>query len=103
MAGCWHSQWYSVTVVTGPLPAGWAAGAPYDLILLEGAVPELPAALMAQLNPDGGRLMTILSRGAHIGHAVQAGLTPAGHSVRALFDAACPVPPAFAPAPAFAF
>src|SRR5262249_14773755 len=28
----------SVSLVTGPLAAGWPAGAPYDVILIEGAV-----------------------------------------------------------------
>ena len=31
-----------VTLVSGPLAAGWPNHAPYDLILIEGAVPEFP-------------------------------------------------------------
>jgi protein-L-isoaspartate(D-aspartate) O-methyltransferase len=32
-----------VMLVCGPLRDGWAANAPYDLVLIEGAVPEIPA------------------------------------------------------------
>lgn len=44
-----------VTSVAGALDAGWAGGAPYDLILFDGAVEEVPAAIVAQL-ADGGRI-----------------------------------------------
>jgi protein-L-isoaspartate(D-aspartate) O-methyltransferase len=93
----------SVTLVSGPLPSGWPAGAPFDLILIDGAVPAVPPALAAQLNPETGRLLTIISDGDHSGHAVHAEPTRAGVSLRALFDCRCPVLPAFAPAPAFEF
>jgi protein-L-isoaspartate(D-aspartate) O-methyltransferase len=52
----------SATVAVGPLPAGWPAGAPYDVILIEGAVEEVPAALLAQL-ADGGRLLAVVGQG----------------------------------------
>ena len=91
-----------VTLVTGPLPAFWAAGAPYDLIVLEGAVPSLPTAAGAQLNRETGRLVTIVGSGPSA-QAVRAQPTVSGLSSRAIFDCICPVLPAFAPAPAFAF
>lgn len=47
-----------VEVVTGPLEQGYAAGAPYDLIFINGAVEEVPASLLGQLR-DGGRLITV--------------------------------------------
>jgi len=31
-----------VSVVVGPLAAGWKSGAPYDLVLIEGAVADIP-------------------------------------------------------------
>ena len=50
-------------VVEGPLEDGHAAGAPYDQILIDGAVEFIPDPLIAQL-ADGGRLGTaILDRG----------------------------------------
>lgn len=91
-----------VTVVSGPLAAGWPAGAPYDLILIEGAVPEVSPVIAAQLKRETGRLVTIVSEG-HTSHAIQAEATAAGLSIRPLFDCLCPVLPAFARAPAFAF
>lgn len=47
----------------GELPRGSATGAPYDMILLDGAVEEVPATLTKQLR-DGGRLAgAIVDRG----------------------------------------
>jgi protein-L-isoaspartate(D-aspartate) O-methyltransferase len=52
-----------VATVIGPLPDGWAKGAPYDIMLLDGAVEEVPAALVKQMR-DGGRLAgAIVDRG----------------------------------------
>lgn len=45
----------SLKVVEGPLAQGVRSGAPYDLILIDGAVEYLPDAIVAQLG-DGGRL-----------------------------------------------
>jgi protein-L-isoaspartate(D-aspartate) O-methyltransferase len=44
-----------VDAVAGPLPAGHAKGAPYDQILIDGAVGHLPEPLIRQLD-EGGRL-----------------------------------------------
>jgi protein-L-isoaspartate(D-aspartate) O-methyltransferase len=48
-----------VHVVEGPLEAGHKAGAPYQLILIDGAVEYLPEPIVKQLG-DGGRLGTAL-------------------------------------------
>src|SRR5690606_12018045 len=52
----------NAVVVEGPLVEGHAAEAPYDFILLNGAVEEVPEALFAQLR-DGGRLLAIVGTG----------------------------------------
>jgi protein-L-isoaspartate(D-aspartate) O-methyltransferase len=52
----------TVSVVTGPLTSGWAADAPYDAIIVEGAVEFVPTALFDQLR-DGGRLVAIEGHG----------------------------------------
>lgn len=44
-----------VKVETGPLAQGWAAGAPYDAVLIDGAVDHVPQAISDQLK-DGGRI-----------------------------------------------
>lgn len=46
----------NVTVVESALEQGHAAEAPYDLIIIDGAVQQVPDAIIAQL-ADGGRLL----------------------------------------------
>ncbi len=51
------------TQVRGALAAGAPAGAPYDLLFIDGAVEEVPAALVQQL-ADGARVVTgLVDRG----------------------------------------
>ncbi|MET3762561.1 protein-L-isoaspartate O-methyltransferase [Sphingomonas sp. UYEF23] len=53
----------NVTVVEGPLEAGHAAGAPYDVLVIDGAVEAVSDALVAQV-AIGGRVVTgIADRG----------------------------------------
>lgn len=91
----------NVSVVEGPLPAGHAAQAPYDVIVLEGAVDEIPAELIQQLK-EGGRLVAVVGEG-HAGRATlwrkEAGLM----SSRAAFNAAVPPFEAFRREPVFEF
>src|SRR5262245_22619085 len=49
----------NVSVVTGPLAAGWPQGGPYDVILLEGRSEVAPEPLCKQL-ADGGRLLAVI-------------------------------------------
>lgn len=54
----------AVELVEGPLDQGWSAGAPYDLILVDGLVEQVPETLVAQL-VEGGRLAgAVLNNGA---------------------------------------
>ena len=48
-----------IAVVEGPLESGWTKGAPYPLILIDGAIEHLPDAIIAQLTAHG-RLGTAL-------------------------------------------
>jgi len=48
-----------IEAVEGPLEEGWEKGAPYDLILIDGAIEHIPETLIAQLK-DQGRLGTAL-------------------------------------------
>lgn len=53
----------NVTVVEGPLEIGHAAASPYDVLIVDGAVEQLPMTLASQL-VDGGRIATgLLERG----------------------------------------
>lgn len=94
-----------VQAVTGPLGAGWPGGGPYDAIVIEGAVLEIPALLAAQLAP-GGRIVTILADDAApgaLGRAVLAEPVGNGYSTVTVFDCAARLLPQFTPAPAFSF
>ncbi len=86
-------------VVTGPLAAGAAKHAPYDVITLEGGVETVPAALLAQLK-DGGRIGAIFMDGA-VG-TVKVGYK-SGDQVtwRAVFNATAPLLDGFARPKAF--
>jgi protein-L-isoaspartate(D-aspartate) O-methyltransferase len=52
----------NVEVVTGDLTKGHAASAPYDLIVVDGAIEEVPASLLDQL-AEGGRLVAVVGYG----------------------------------------
>ncbi len=92
----------SVSIVEGPLEAGWPARALYDAILLNGAVPEVPSGLLAQL-ADGGRLVAILRPTAATGLATLFSKHGNAVSQRPLFDASTPQLPGFARVASFAF
>lgn len=53
----------NVILHTGPLAAGAPQHGPYDAIMIEGAVADLPKALLAQLK-DGGRIACLFMDGA---------------------------------------
>ena len=72
--------------VEGPLSQGWARGAPYELIILEGAAEVIPQALFDQL-ADGGRLMAVVVSGG-MGQAILHTKKSNILSHRAIFDAA---------------
>ncbi|HEU0310405.1 MAG TPA: protein-L-isoaspartate O-methyltransferase [Sphingomicrobium sp.] len=52
-----------VETIVADLQAGWTKGAPYDLIVLEGAVEEVPAAIAKQLAEDGRIAGALIDRG----------------------------------------
>jgi protein-L-isoaspartate(D-aspartate) O-methyltransferase len=88
-------------VAEGPLVAGWAAGAPFDVIIFEGAIEQIPPAIAAQLAPGGCAAAVIREDG--IGHA-KAGSLVAGRIVAPAFlEVAARPLPGFARRPEFAF
>lgn len=93
----------SVTIVAGPLAAGWTSLAPYDLILIEGAVPEVPAALKSQLHQEQGRLVAAICAPNRATHVILAEATPAGLGITPVFDCGMPPLPSLQKAPVFEF
>jgi len=92
-----------VSLVTGPLAAGWAAGAPYDVIVIEGAVADIPPAIGDQLRKEVGRLVTVLAADGACGRAVLAEATSVGLRTQPMFDCATPPIPSLMPAAGFMF
>lgn len=91
----------NVVVLEGALVEGHAAQAPYDIVLIDGGVEEMPEAIERQL-AEGGRLVTVMRRSA-VGHAMLMTRLGGVVSRRILFDAAVPTLPGFVPAPGFVF
>jgi protein-L-isoaspartate(D-aspartate) O-methyltransferase len=77
-----------VTVVQGDGAQDWAAGAPWNAILLSGSVPEEPTALLHRLAP-GGRLLAVVGD-APLMHARVWTRRDAGFSSRILFETVIP-------------
>ncbi len=92
----------AISFVQGRLAEGWAASAPYDLVVIEGAVPSIPEAIGNQV-AAGGRLVTIIVAGGAAGYAAIAEPTTGGLRAQPAFDASAPLLPGLAPAPGFTF
>ena len=89
-------------VVEGQLAEGYPKQAPYNVILLNGAVSEVPLAIADQL-AEGGRLVTVVSVGAGLGRATLMRRDSGVISSRILCDASVPMLPGFEAAPGFVF
>jgi protein-L-isoaspartate(D-aspartate) O-methyltransferase len=97
----------TATVVEGKLVEGWRAEAPYDVILVNGAVGAIPPAVAEQL-AEGGRLVAVVmgvdrGGGAGLGEAVLMTRAEGVLSSRPVFDAGIPVLPGLDRAPSFVF
>lgn len=92
----------TVEYVAGPLAEGWAKGAPYDLILIDGAVRDIPPALGAQLSREG-RIVTVRAGRGSTGKGVIAEPTSAGLHAQPMFDCSVPLIPDLLPKPGFVF
>ncbi|MBI0535156.1 protein-L-isoaspartate O-methyltransferase [Roseomonas sp. KE2513] len=84
----------------GLATAGFPAGAPFDLILVEGAIPAVPPALVEQL-AEGGRLVTIRQPPGRVGAAILGRRVGGSFSAVEAFDVQGTPLPAFTPRPGF--
>jgi protein-L-isoaspartate(D-aspartate) O-methyltransferase len=91
----------NVTVVRGDLASGVPAKAPFDVILIDGAVNEIPMALKQQLR-DGGRLVAVVRSGP-VGRATLVTRIGDAWGSRTDFDLIMAYLPEFAPQPKFVF
>ena len=95
----------NATIVEGALAAGTPEDGPYDVILLNGSIEEIPASVLGQLR-EGARLVAILASGANSARPGKAFLfvkIDGEASGLPHFDASARALPGFSRAPAFAF
>lgn len=90
----------NAAVLHGPLAEGAAKSGPYDIITVQGAVAQVPDAILAQLR-DGGRIACVFAEGAlgvvRIGHKIDGDV-----NWRFSFNAGAPVLTGFEKTTAFA-
>ena len=75
----------NVTVELGNAAQGWSTGAPFDVIVVSGSLPELPQALLQQLS-IGGRLVVIIGSSPAMKAQLITRTGEAGYDTRTLFE-----------------
>ncbi|MEI2388071.1 protein-L-isoaspartate O-methyltransferase [Breoghania sp. JC706] len=83
----------NAAIVSGDPTKGLASEGPFDVILIEGAVDQIPQALTSQLK-DGGRLVCVKGRGGSA-EAILALCSDGKISMRPAFNACLPALPGF--------
>lgn len=91
----------AVTVVEGPLEQGHAPGAPYDVLVIDGAVEAVPAAIVAQLAPGARAVGGLIDRG--VTRLAAGRRSPGGFALLPFADVDCVALPGFARPRSFTF
>lgn len=91
----------SIRLVEGPLAAGDPTGAPYDVIVVDGAVEDVPTALLDQLGIGGRVVSGLIDRG--VTRLASGRRSERGFGLAGFADAECVVLPGFARPRAFTF
>jgi len=91
----------TVAIVSGQVTDGCPGQAPFDIIVFDGAVAEIPQVILEQL-AEGGRCVAMVQNGP-VGRATVVQRTGPAFGRRAEFDASIPSLSEFAAKPAFAF
>lgn len=91
----------NVTLVEGPLEVGHEAAAPYDVLVIDGAVDHVPEALVAQIRPGGRAVAGILDRG--VSRLTSGRKTAGGFALLDFADIDCVPLPGFARPKTFTF
>lgn len=91
-------------IVAGDLVHPPAAQGPYDAVVIEGSVPDVPESLLSQLK-EGGRLVAVLTRAPNMRQGRAYLFVRVDGEARgvAQFDAGASPLPGLAPLPAFTF
>jgi protein-L-isoaspartate(D-aspartate) O-methyltransferase len=90
-----------ISVVEGPLEQGWVKGAPYNLILIDGAIDHIPDAIVAQLAEHGRLGTALIDRGiCRLAVGRRAGK---GFGLHTMADSGAAALPGFARPQAFTF
>jgi protein-L-isoaspartate(D-aspartate) O-methyltransferase len=92
----------NAVVVEADLAEGYPRQAPYDIIVLGGAVAEIPRAIEEQL-AEGGRMVGVVRDAQGVGRATLRRKVEGVVSGRTLFDANTPLLPGFEPKARFVF
>ena len=90
-----------VTLIEGPLEAGHATGAPYDVLVVDGSVEQLPDALIAQVKVGGRVVAGLADRG--ITRLAYGRRSEGGFALLPFADIDCVVLPGFARPRSFTF
>jgi protein-L-isoaspartate(D-aspartate) O-methyltransferase len=91
----------NVAVASGPLVAGFPAEAPYDAILVDGAVEVLPESLIRQLKPEG--VLGVIERDERLSRAMLYERIGTAAAKWPLFEASAALLPGFARKREFVF
>ena len=97
-----NNNYDNVIVVESDLAAGYAKQAPYNVIVFDGAVAEVPAGILDQV-AEGGRLLAVVREAGKVGIARLYERENGVIGYRDLFDANIPYLPGFEPADSFVF
>jgi len=90
-----------IETVEGPLEEGWTKDAPYDLILIDGAIEHIPDAIIAQLAEHGRLGTALIDRGvSRLAVGRKAG---GGFGLHTLADSGAAALPGFSRPPVFTF
>ena len=90
-----------IELVEGPLEAGHLEGAPYDVLVIDGAVEQVPEALWQQLKPEGRAVSGLVDRG--VIRLAAGRRSEHGFALEPFADMECAVLPGFAKARSFSF
>lgn len=91
----------NVTVIEGALSEGHADKAPYDVLIVDGAIEVVPDALVAQVRTGGRVAAGIVDRG--VTRLTSGRRTDGGFGLLPFVDSDCVILPGFSRPPAFQF